>query len=92
VTENFKDAPTSINEARATKEDDCRHLTPRDVLIAILRRIDAGELNPTQLAVVYAVEEARNTLTAIRRTGAVTETVGMLEIAKFDLMESSEIS
>lgn len=50
---NYSDAPQSITEIRATREHSGRLWTPRDVLIATLRDIDSGEINPTDLAVCY---------------------------------------
>lgn len=46
-----------IGQVKRTKEaakyKDCSLWTPRDVLVEALRMIDAGEMNPNILAVVY---------------------------------------
>lgn len=43
---DFKDAPESITEIKANKEEKASLWTPRDALISALRDIDSGKLNP----------------------------------------------
>lgn len=44
MEENFADHPVSLGEHRANVSEDGRLWTPRDMLIALLREIDRGEL------------------------------------------------
>ena len=80
---NFADYPKSLSEIAADKADDCRKWTPRDLLISLLRQIDAGEIEPSSMLVCY---EAMNeddegdqfiALSGMRRTHAI----GMLTTA-----------
>lgn len=43
MTDDFSQAPQSIAELRAEREEDGTKWSPRDVLIAVLRKIDSGE-------------------------------------------------
>jgi hypothetical protein len=45
----------SLNEARATKEGDCKLWTVADALRAALREIDAGNIQPTMVYVAMYV-------------------------------------
>lgn len=51
MNENYADHPKSITEIKADKSSDANDWAPRDVLISLLRRIDAGEIAPTALVV-----------------------------------------
>lgn len=51
---SFAAWPKSVTEIAAEKANDAAVWTPRDVLIDTLRAIDAGEIEPEQLAVVWA--------------------------------------
>lgn len=54
----MSDEPISLAAARATKAEDCRLWSPLDALKDLVRRIEAGEVNPTQLVVHYFEETA----------------------------------
>jgi hypothetical protein len=56
VTDSFADFPKSITEIKADKTEDGSIWTPRDALIAMLRKIDAGEIAPQTLVVCWADE------------------------------------
>lgn len=49
----YKDAPKSITEIKADRAHSAKLWTPRDCLIATLREIDSGQINPTGLAICY---------------------------------------
>lgn len=51
--DNFAEHPISLTEARSNKSQDASDWTPRDALIALLRRIDRGEVAPEALVVVF---------------------------------------
>lgn len=50
---NFAGYPKSITEMRADKTDLAKDITPRDVLIEMLRDIDEGHLNPSAIVVAF---------------------------------------
>lgn len=45
MTDSFAEHPISIAEARSSKTDLARDWSPRDVLVALLRDIDKGDLD-----------------------------------------------
>ena len=53
LPEDFASHPMSIAEIRSDKDGDAAKWTPRGVLIALLRGIDSGKIDPTALAVVW---------------------------------------
>lgn len=53
---SFADAPTTIGEARAQRDQSAAKWSPRDLLISLLREIDSGETKISALVVSYAVE------------------------------------
>jgi hypothetical protein len=53
VAEDFSNHPKSVGEARSARTSDASDWTPRDVLIDVLRDIDAGRVRPDCLIVVH---------------------------------------
>ena len=53
----FADYPKTLGELRAAKRGGSDAWAPRDVLLTLLREIDAGECAPKTLCVVYATAE-----------------------------------
>jgi hypothetical protein len=53
MMDNFADAPMSIDEFKANREDDASLMKPRSVLVELLRGIDSGEINPTVIVVCH---------------------------------------
>lgn len=49
----YSSARQSITEIRADREGDMRIWTPRDVLVSTLRALDAGDIAPDALVLVY---------------------------------------
>ncbi len=55
--DDYKDHPKSVTELRSDKTDKASDWTPRDVLIAMLRKIDSGEITDIKaLSVVWTVD------------------------------------
>lgn len=59
LPENFANHPPSITEAKADRDHDNGGTiwTPRDALIATLRKIDSGEINPDALIIGYRISQ-----------------------------------
>lgn len=51
--DDFSQHPPSITEIRANRSQSCAEWTPRDALIDLLRRIDAGETDVDALVISY---------------------------------------
>lgn len=56
MTDNFKDYPKSVSELRADNGN-LDPLTPRDILVSLLRAIDNGELETSSLVIAYLDKE-----------------------------------
>lgn len=52
--EDFSKAPQSVTEIRGKRDHDARKWTPRDVLMDLLRDIDAGTLKLDCLVVAFS--------------------------------------
>lgn len=92
MSESFANAPRTLAEERADRSHDPADWAPRDLLVQLLRRIDAGELEVSRLIVVYQEQDGPHRYKCCsRRAGVltVTEEVGMLETAKHDLLQDS---
>lgn len=76
---DFSDTPPSLGERRATLAQDGSKWSPREALIAMLRDIDAGTVQPTMLTIVY--HDAGRTRFVTSAPNAHSG-IGMLEIAK----------
>lgn len=53
MPDNFKDFPRSVAEITAGRAHRGDLWTPRDALISLLREIDNGEKNPTDMVIAY---------------------------------------
>lgn len=53
MSDDFSNAPLSLSEHRALKEDKAKLWTPRDALVNLLRRLDSKELEIENLVIVY---------------------------------------
>lgn len=51
--ENFVNAPVSIGELRSDRENNASKWSVRDMLIATLREIDSGKINPEGAVLAY---------------------------------------
>lgn len=91
MSESFKDTPTSLAEHRAFKDGDCTKWTPRDLLVHMLREMDAGRLKVGGMLVLWhedVPDDEDLFASKLRRANLGTrQSVAMLEIAKFDLLK-----
>lgn len=55
--DSFANAPVSLAETRAMREDNARLWTPRDALVSLLRDIDAGKVDPYAIVIAYGCRE-----------------------------------
>lgn len=53
IRDSYADYPRSVNELRTLRSGNAADWSPREILIAMLREIDAGRLEPESLVVVY---------------------------------------
>lgn len=58
MTDDFSKYPPSLTEVKSARTNDAADAAPRDILIEILRSIDAGKIKPTALIVCYTVMDA----------------------------------
>lgn len=92
--EDFSEHPKSINEIRSDRSTAAADWTPRDALIATLRRIDNGELVADALCIIYAQpkEPGREKAAAAVGYTLASEdmmiTLGMIDVAKFMMIEA----
>lgn len=87
--DDFSNAPLSIGEIKADKNQDGSLWSPRDCLIAALREIDSGRLNP-EACIILVKERNENNDTRVRyfRQGRdLTESLGILTRATFLMQE-----
>lgn len=86
MSDTFSHHPVSVTEARAFRENDCTKLSPRDLLIGVLRGIDSGEFSPTALVVCWTYEDDGHTYTRLRQASPdPLITTGMLTKCAMDL-------
>lgn len=85
---DYSNAPTSITEAKAIRADDAAQWTPRDALVSMLRDIDAGSLEPTELVLLYREPKEGGHRCSMRQSGGDPYvTIAMLEFAKADVVD-----
>ena len=53
MTDDYSKHPPTISELRADKTGSSKDWTPRDAIIAALRDIDSGEVDPETLIIGY---------------------------------------
>lgn len=88
--ESFNEAPKSFTERQAERDGSCRPMTPRDTLVMLLREIDNGQFSPDKLVVVYAYDASGGVINGSHQSGiSMMETIGLLEMAKQDLLLNS---
>lgn len=52
MTDSFANHPQSIAEIKSDKSRNAADWTPRDALISVLRKLDAGEIAPSAIVIV----------------------------------------
>lgn len=91
MTEDFSNHPPTIGDIRSDKSGNAKDWSVRDALIATLREIDRGEINPKKIVMVMALERTPKemgelpvgscpwrTMTRQAGTDAVYDTFGLL--------------
>lgn len=53
IRDNYADYPRSVNELRSARSGSAADWSPREILIQLLREIDAGRLHPEAMVVVH---------------------------------------
>lgn len=92
MSNDFKDHPKSITEIKALKSHSGADWTPRDALIAALRDMDSGDLKPKTLIICCDNGEPiddKITTRYYNSSPTRVETIGILEIIKFNFMEDT---
>lgn len=87
---SFADAPISLNEVRAERERDGKLWAPRDALVNLLRDIDTGQVNPTDMVVAYRVDTENGghaTRFVCAGPGALHVSLGMMARVSFMMQE-----
>jgi len=86
---DFTDMPVSIGERRAIAEDDCDKWTARELLVHMLREHDNGTTPLEGVVVCFLKREGAFTRTGVRRAKiTLLETVGLLDVCKYDLLQT----
>lgn len=84
---DFSDEPVTIGELRAMKTGNPTDITPREVLIAMLREIDSGKVKPEKLIIIYRESTEHGWDTSYFQSGRdLHATIGMMERAKMVLL------
>jgi hypothetical protein len=92
LADEFKDAPVSITEFRAEKEDRASAWTPRDALIQMLREIDSGKCHPLEnLVICFSwLDDEDCVCTSFKVASKVTNNllpvIGLLERCKWRML------
>lgn len=87
MTDKF--APVvSLATARSDRAEDASEWRPRDALVKLLGMIDKGEVDTDAMVIVYRerVGGHATSTSFVNATPDVHTAVGIMEIAKFDLM------
>lgn len=81
---SFANAPQSITEIRSDRTNDASVATPRDILIAMLRDIDSGRINPVALIVCVKAGDMEYKFSCA--SPSIQTSVYMLERAKHRML------
>ena len=94
-TENFANAPLSISELRANREQKASLWSPRDALISTLRDLDSGKIKPDQLIVGWRVppeegdDDDRSTYSWANATTDLISALGLLHLLADHMLSQS---
>lgn len=86
MTEDFTNYPKSLNEIKSDKTGSARDWTPREAIVAMLRRIDSGELTDVETAVVIVrckTDDGLGKTSYSSASPSFHDSLGALELAKF---------
>jgi hypothetical protein len=81
--ESFADYPRTLGDARAERAADGRLISPRETLLELLKAIDRGETDPTQIFICYK-KPCGGVGYWSGGGGGATELLGVIERAKLD--------
>jgi hypothetical protein len=87
--QSFRDYPLSVAEIKSDKSHNAVDWTPRDALIACLRDIDNGDLQPTALVICVQEPGSEPGAKGSKFFAACPDphtTLGLLEAVKFKLL------
>ena len=81
--------PVSLNEVKAHKANNPGLWQPREMLLSILRRLDAGEIAPDHVMVLFAHDTENGNVCGFSQAGTYTPftQIGMLQHAIQYLVE-----
>lgn len=89
MTDDFSNYPKSIGDIRSDKSGAAKDWSPRDALIWVLREIDSGNLDASDVIIITRTrEQARNPtddpfgLRVTKATDTLVNSLGMIEQAK----------
>ncbi len=83
IKDTYADYPRSVNELRSQRSGNAADWSPREMLITLLRDLDAGSIKPESMVVVFRQKRHpgyRTDFSAACPDGTVL--VGLLETAK----------
>ena len=86
---NYSEHPKSVAEIKANKNSDGALWKPRDALISLLRDIDSGKIEVTDIVILWACEKEQ----FVSKTGyrascrSVLNRHGLIEIVKTKMLE-----
>lgn len=88
MTEDFTNYPKSLNEIKSDKTGSARDWTPREAILAMLRRIDSGELTDLETAVVIVhckTDDGAGKTAYFSSSLNFNRSLGTIELAKFHM-------
>jgi hypothetical protein len=89
--DNYADHPVTLGEARSESAGP-EAWAPRDVLVHLLRKIDAGELSMDRLIIVGRGTNEPNELDTYISGMDADTAIGMMARAKFNLLAETSLS
>lgn len=88
--DSFGNYPQSVNELRCLRSGNAADWSPRDVLIQVLRDIDAGVMHPDALIVSFREKVERGFCTSFSASCPdSTVMIALLEQTKFRIWRDS---
>lgn len=94
---DFKDYPKSITEIKADKTEDGSTWTPRDAVIAFLRRMDAGEFPGMDVLVIMGTWHPKDSPHTTHTHYSVAsptlqDTLGCIELGRHKMYADGSVS
>ena len=89
MKDDYSNYPKSIAEIKSEKTESGSDWNPRDALIAALRDIDTGKIDPNNLIVCWAEEKGNKHVDSsfYSATKGVMESIALLEMTKIYFMK-----